>query len=103
MLGFAMRAGRVVVGTDLVIAAMRAKGKNKARIVLVANDASEQTKKRLGFKAEFYKIPLYVADTAADEFGGALGKSFSPVALAILDDRFAEEIVKAMSDDSQGR
>jgi ribosomal protein L30E len=98
MLGFAMRAGKVAIGTDLVITAMRAKGKNGARVVLVANDASEGTKNKLRYKAEFYKIPFYVVDAGQDELGGALGKSFSPVALAILDDRFAEEIVKAMSD-----
>ena len=98
MLGFAMRAGKVTLGTDLVIAAMRARGKNGARIVLVARDASEGTKNKLRYKAEYYKIPFYEADADSEELGGALGKSFSPVALAILDDRFAEEIVKAMSE-----
>ncbi len=95
MLGFAMRAGKVAIGTDTVIASMKAKGAKRARLVLVSSFASEGTKKKLGFKAEYYSVPIRFIDADPALIGDMLGKSFSPMALAILDDRFAEEILKA--------
>ncbi len=96
MLGFAMRAGKVALGTDLIIASMKAKESKRARLVLVSSDASEGTKRRLGFKAEFFEVPLRVVDVTAQTLGDALGKSYAPVAVAILDAGFAEQILKAI-------
>jgi len=97
MLGFAMRAGKVVIGTDLVIAAMKAKGDRRARLVIVSDYASEGTKKRLGFKAEFYNVKIVYPDITPEMLGDTLGKSFSPVAVAVLDDGFAEQIIKSLA------
>ena len=98
MLGFAMRAGKVVLGTDLVIGAIRANGKGKARLLLVCKDASEQTKKKLCFKAEFYEVKTLTIDLTSDELGQTLGKKGSPVCCAIIDDNFADEIAKALAE-----
>ena len=98
MLGFAMRAGKVVLGTDLVIGAIRAKGKGKARLLLISESASEGTRKKLCFKAEFYGVKTCFIDLSPDELGQTLGKKSSPVCLAIIDDNFAEEITKALAE-----
>lgn len=98
MLGFAMRAGKVVLGTDLVIGAIRAKGRTKARLVLICENASEQTKKKISFKAEFYNVKVRQIDLTPDELGQTLGKISSPVCCAIIDDSFAEEISKAIAE-----
>ena len=103
MLGFAMRAGKVVIGTDLVIGAIRAKGKGRARLVLISKHASEQTKKKIGFKAEYYKVRTAEIDLTPDELGNTLGKESSPVTAAILDDGFAEERVKSLAENAAAK
>ena len=99
MLGFAMRAGKVIVGTETVCSAMAKRGKEKPRILLVAKDASEGTKKKLLVKAEFYGIEATVINIDQDELGRLLGKLYAPATVAITDDRFAEEIRRAISAD----
>ena len=53
MLGFAMRAGRVLLGCDIVISAMQNK---KASLVIVSDSASEGTKKKIKFKKNNFLI-----------------------------------------------
>lgn len=97
MLGFAMRAGRVLLGTDIVISAMQ---KGRARLIIVSEGASEGTKKKIKFKAEFYEVPVIYTTLTADELGERLGKSYAPVVIAVTDDGFASEILKAKEKDS---
>ena len=92
MLGFAMRAGKVIIGTDLVCTSMAKRGKDKAKLVLIAADASEATKKKIIFKSEYYGTKAVVSNIEAGELGRLLGKLYAPAAVAITDDRFAEEI-----------
>lgn len=95
MLGFAMRAGKVIIGTDPVCSAMAERGGKRARLVLVACDASEGTKKKLLTKAEFYSVETLIINIDSSELGRLLGKLYAPATVAIIDDRFAEEIRKA--------
>ena len=95
MLGFAMRAGKVVIGTDAVCTAMRTK--NPPKIVVVASDVSENTLKKISTKCEFYNIKSVQLNIGADELGDLLGKTYSPAALAITDDGFAEQIDRITS------
>ena len=96
MLGFAMRAGRVIIGTDLVCASMSKRGAGKLTLVLVSCDASEATKKKVTTKSDFYNIEALVIDVGADRLGSLLGKTYSPVVLGITDERFKEEIKRAL-------
>ena len=59
MLGFAMRAGRVTVGTDAVCTAMAKSGKDRAKLVLISSSASDGTKKKISTKAEFYGVDCF--------------------------------------------
>lgn len=99
MLGFAMRAGKVIIGTDLVTVGMKRKGKDRIRIVLVASDASEATKKKIRTKGEFYGIETREIELDTGTLGSLLGKTFGPATVAICDDGFAKEIRLALSDD----
>ena len=96
MLGFAMRAGRIIIGTDLVCTAMSKQGSAKPRLVLFSVSASAATKKKVTVKSEFYSIEALEISIAADELGRLLGKSSAPMVLGITDDRFAEEIKRAI-------
>lgn len=93
MLGFAMRAGKLTVGTELVC---RALAKGTARLVIVSSYSSEATRKKLLQKSEFYGISATEVDIDTERLGRILGKSYAPAAVAVLDGAFAEEIKKAV-------
>ena len=99
MLGFAMRAGKVILGTESVCSAMAKNGKAKPRLVLIAENASDGTKKKLLTKAEFYGIEAITINIDSSELGRMFGKLYAPATVAVVDDRFAEEIKKALQAD----
>ena len=95
MLGFAMRAGKVVIGCDGVVSALQSKGKNAVKLVIVSFEASEATQKKIKFKCEFYYKPLIKIDLESAELGRLLGKLYAPAVVAITDEGFAKEILLA--------
>ena len=92
MIGMARRAGKVVIGCALACAAM---SRGEAKLVLISNDASSNTKKKLTVKSEFYGITCVEADIDAVRLGSILGKSGAVAGIAITDSRLGEEIRKA--------
>jgi ribosomal protein L7Ae-like RNA K-turn-binding protein len=64
----------------------------KAVLVIVAGDASDNTKKKFRDMCEFYKVPIYIYGDK-DTLGHAIGKEFR-ASLAILDEGFAKGIRK---------
>lgn len=96
MLGFAMRAGQVIIGTDLVCASMSKRGKGKPMLVLISREASEATKKKVTVKSDFYTIEALEIDVGGEKLGSLLGKTYAPMVLGITDGRFAEEIKRAV-------
>ena len=66
----------------------------RARLVIVASDASDNTKKKFRDMCEFYKVPIcFYGDK--DTLGHAMGKEFR-ASLAILDKGFADGIRKEL-------
>ena len=66
----------------------------RAALVIVAKDASDNTKKKFKNMCDFYQVPIYFyADK--DTLGHAMGKQFR-ASLAILDEGFAKGIRKHM-------
>lgn len=101
MLGFARRARKVTIGTDLVCRALALSGAKKPCLVLYAGTASEPTKKRIRNKSAFYNVPALELPMSTDELARLLGKTFSPAAVGIHDEPFAEEIIKALGIEPQ--
>ena len=95
MLGFATRAGKTVVGTDLVCRAMPS---GKVRLVVISDGASDSTKKKLSTKSEFYGIKFLIADLDTEELGKVIGKSASVAAVAVTEEMFAREILKLFTE-----
>ncbi len=96
MLGFAMRAGKLMTGTELICGAMANK-KSKIKLLLICSDTSEPTKKKLLTKSEFYKITALTVDITQERLGQAIGKIYSPAAVAVCDDGFAIQIKEAIN------
>ena len=96
MIGFARRAGKTVIGTELICRAMP---HATLHVVLVSQSASEPTKKKLRTKAEYYSIPYVESDMDMESLGALLGKSGATAAVGISDAGFAAEIIKATLSD----
>jgi len=91
MLGFATRAGKIIVGTDLVCRAMPS---GKVKLVVVSRGASDSTKKKLTVKSEFYGIKSLIADIDTEELSRIVGKSSATAAVAVTEEMFSREILK---------
>lgn len=88
-LGLAMKAGKVVSGEFLTEKAIR---DGLAYLVIVAEDASANTKKNFKDACHYYKVP-YVEFGDKDVLGNAIGKQFR-ASLAVTDKGFAKSISK---------
>lgn len=88
-LGLAMKAGNVVSGEFMTEKAIR---DGMARLVIVAADASANTKKKFRDSCKYYRIP-YAEFGDKDTLGNAIGKEFR-ASLAITDKGFATSIGK---------
>lgn len=82
-LGLAYKAKKVKLGTDLAIASMQ---KSQAKLVLLASDASELTKKKLRDKTSYYGIEL-IETYSTEELSLTLGRANIKV-VTIIDQGF---------------
>jgi len=96
MLGLAARAGRIASGEFKTETAVK---DGTAKLVVVAQDASGNTTKLFHDKCSFYKVPIITFGTK-EELGHAIGKEFR-ASLAVLDEGFANAIMKKMQDNNQ--
>ena len=89
MLGLAAKAGKVISGEFGTEKAIK---EGKAYLVLVAEDASDNTKKLFTNKCNYYQVPLKFFKTK-QELGKAIGKE-ARASIAVLDSGFGNEISK---------
>ncbi|WP_301553505.1 ribosomal L7Ae/L30e/S12e/Gadd45 family protein [Desulfuribacillus stibiiarsenatis] len=95
-LGLANRAGKIASG-DTVINKIQRK---EAKLVIIATDASDSSKKRLIDKCSFYKVP-YVEFFEKEQLGLAIGKSHRS-SCAILDLGFSKKLESMIIENSGG-
>jgi ribosomal protein L7Ae-like RNA K-turn-binding protein len=89
MISLATKAGKTASGefsTEQSVKSFR------AQLVIVATDASENTKKKFQNMCEFYEVPIYFYGDK-DTLGHAMGKEFR-ASLAVTDLGFAKGIIK---------
>ena len=94
-LGLATRAGRVVSGEFCVEKSVR---QRRARLVLVSEDASENSRKNFRNLCTYYKVPLYFFGSR-EELGAACGKE-ARVSAAIEDEGLANAAIREMKQQS---
>lgn len=87
MLSLCQRAGKLSSGENTCEKLIK---NGDALIIIVAVDASDNTKEKFKNKALYYKIPVYLFGTR-EELGKAIGKDFRAV-LAVCDENFAVKI-----------
>lgn len=91
LLGLARRSGNLVSGEFSVTEAIR---KHKACLVIVARDASDNTKKTFRNLCNHYQVPLYFWYDK-DQLGHAIGKEFR-VSIAVTDQGFSDAVCKLL-------
>ena len=93
LLGMAYRARMIINGYDSVMDAIT---KGKAKIVMIANDASEKTIEAFDKKCFYYKVDMNVVFNSL-ELSKAIGKGLVKV-LAISDEGFTKSLKKLLSE-----
>lgn len=91
-LGLATKAGNLASGEFMTEKAVKEK---KARLVIVAEDASNNTKKMFTNMCTYYKVPIYFFGEKT-ELGHAIGKEFR-ASLVLLDKGLAETVEKQLN------
>ena len=93
LLSMAQKAGRIVSGAFAVEQAVK---KQQAVLVLLAEDAAEESKKKFTTLADKFAIP-YAACLERETLGNCLGKDFRAVA-ALTDAGFARKLSQLMEE-----
>lgn len=91
-IGLAMRAGNVASGEFSTEKAVK---EGAAHMVIVATDASENTKKMFTNMCTYYKVPIYFFGEKTS-LGHAIGKEFR-ASLALLDKGLANAVEKQLN------
>lgn len=82
-LGLAKRAGQAVFGTEQVRDSAKA---GKARLIIVACDVSENTKKEITDTAAFYKTECIISCYTMAQISSAVGLMRSTSSAAVTDE-----------------
>lgn len=90
-LGLAMRAGKLATGDSGVLDAIRSQ---EAKLVLLAEDASENAKKKYRDKCTSYEVPIMEYGTR-EQLGSGIGKA-ERVVIAVTDAGFAQLLTKSL-------
>ncbi len=87
LLGLCKKAGKIAAGETAAVEAIRRK---KAYLVLVAEDASENTKKKFQNSAVYYSVPFVIYGEKMD-LGRAVGEELRAV-LVVTEEGFAKKL-----------
>ncbi len=91
-LGLATRAGSLCSGEFMTEKVVK---ESKAKLVIVATDASDNTKKMFTNMCAYYKVPIYFFGEKT-KLGHAIGKEFR-ASMALLDKGLADAVEKQLN------
>ncbi len=94
LIGLATKAGKTVCGEFSTEKSVKT---GRSLLVLVADDASGNTKKKFHSMCEYYQVPVYFLFDK-ETLGRACGKEFR-ASLAVQDENFANAIVKQLENE----
>lgn len=90
-LSICRRAGRLILGMDEVKTSVK---KKEARLVLITDDFSENSRKEITFVCERYGVPARVVGLTMYDIADTVGKRCG--VMAIADKGFAESVEKKL-------
>ena len=89
MVSLSMKAGKLAVGEERAKEAIKS---GEARLIIIADDASDNTKKKFSDMAAYRNVPL-ISIFDRYQFGKLIGKKFS-VSAVVTDKGFADSIIR---------
>lgn len=92
LIGLAQKAGKIVSGQFAVERAIKS---GKVKLLIIAADSSDATKKGYQDQAVFYGVP-YHNILSKEQLGQGIGKP-QRAALGVLDDGFSQAIIKVIN------
>ena len=92
MIGMASKAGKTVSGE---LSAEKAVKTGRAFLLLVSEEASDNTKKKFADMCSYYEVPMEIFGTK-EELGRWTGKTYR-ASICILDEGFANALMKKLS------
>ncbi|ALS78289.1 MULTISPECIES: YlxQ family RNA-binding protein [Planococcus] len=98
LLGLATRARMTISGEEMSVSEVR---KGKAKLVIISEDASDNTHKKLHDKCKSNGVELRVFGSRY-ELGHAIGKE-ERVVIAITDSGFAKKLISLIEEINRGR
>ncbi len=98
LLSLSQRAGRIASGEFMTQKAVKSR---QAFLVILAADASENTKKKFQNMCTYYRTPV-IELSDMDRLGHCIGRSVRS-SLAVLDEGFAKAILKLAGEDLNTR
>lgn len=93
LLGLAMRAGKIVTGEELAVREIQAR---RAKLVILSEDASSNTAKKVTDKCQFFNVEQHVFGSR-EQLGHAIGKE-ARVVLVITDAGFAKKLSEYLNE-----
>ena len=93
LLSLAEKAGKVKSGEFMTERTVKSRN---AFLVFVAEDASENTRKKFTDMCTYYQVPIYLFSNKA-ELGHAIGKELR-ASLAVADEGFAKAMKKQLNE-----
>lgn len=94
LLGIAMKGRNLVSGQFQTLDAVR---KGSAMLVIVAEDASDNTKKLFSDKCAYYKVP-FVSFGTKEVFGRSIGKEGLRSSLGVCNAGLADAIIRQLEE-----
>ncbi|MGP7817466.1 YlxQ family RNA-binding protein [Niallia sp. 01092] len=88
LLGLANRARKITSGEELTVKEIRS---GNAKLIILSEDASENTAKKIIDKSNFYHVPVKTVPNR-ELLGQAIGKE-ARVVVAVLDNGFAKKLL----------
>lgn len=95
--GLAKKAGKIAAGEFQTENAVKS---GKASLVIVSEEASENTKKKFRNMCDFYHVPIFFYGTK-EQLGVAIGCEFR-ASIAVLDAGFSKTIEKHLESRKEG-
>jgi len=95
--GLAKKAGKIAAGEFQTENAVKS---GKASLVIVSEEASENTKKKFRNMCDFYHVPIFFYGTK-EQLGAAIGCEFR-ASIAVLDAGFSKTIEKHLESRKEG-
>ena len=98
VLGLCRKAGKCVLGTEIVCDALRTS--KDLCLVVCPEDNSENTQKKLRDKCGFYKIELLELPTGGETLAHALGRTGHCAAVGVTDRGLSELLRKTVEQEA---